>query len=95
MYGNQRKKIEIAIKEEGSKEDVSVEEIKEAASQLFNIEMSQIQARLWDKGFDDWIDADDNDAVENNSRVCILLAATVTSNTDDNTTPCVSPALSG
>ena len=68
MYGNQPKKVEFLLEDEGTK--VHVKGIKERACKIFNLQ--KVHVKLWDRGFEDWCDPDnDREEVENNTKVLV------------------------
>ncbi|XP_038074352.1 sterile alpha motif domain-containing protein 3-like [Patiria miniata] len=75
IYGNQQRKVQFQCNEPDGSHQVRVVDIKKKASEIFNLAVDHVQVKIWDRGFDDWIDGeDDNEEVEHNSKVQIALA---------------------
>ena len=77
-------------------------DIKEKACQQFSLDVPvpKVSIKLWDRGFEDWVDLDDdNEELENNSKVCVSLAeaetatGTCNSKAENIQTPCNSVSV--
>ena len=66
MFGDQKKRVDIDLTN-GDK--VKVQDIKTKACETFSLHACHMQ--LWDRGFEDWVDADDHEEVEGNTKVKI------------------------
>ena len=75
IYGNQQRKVQFQCNEPDGDNQVHVVDIKKRTSEIFTLAVDHVQVKIWDRGFDDWIDGeDDNEEVEHNSKVQIVVA---------------------
>ena len=58
IYGEKNRRVNFDL---NSGEIVKVEDIKKKACELFGL--SACQTQLWDRDFEDWVDADDHEEV--------------------------------
>ena len=70
LYGNSKKKVVLELEGHGATKDILVAK----AQELFNLE--EITLQTWDRGFEEWVDLDDDEVVESNAKVLIKRTAT-------------------
>ncbi len=66
IQGNDKKKVEFQL-EEGVK--VTGLDLREKVDELFQLPDARLQ--VWDKGFEDWVNLEDEDEVCTNSKIMV------------------------
>ena len=86
IHGSDKKKVEFSL-DEGAK--VTGAALREKVHTIFNIAEARLQ--VWDKGFDNWMNLEDGDEVDTNSKIMVQ---EIKENLSCSTPPSVKSSLS-
>ena len=86
MFGESKKKAEMEVVGSGANSD----QLRAKARELFQVDDLMIQT--WDTGFEEWVDIEEDDLVENNSKVLITKLAMPHSDSEIST-PCLNSLM--
>ena len=74
MHGNHKTKVEFAA--EDADATVTGEAIRKKAASIFGLDEAACLLQVWDNGFEEWMNLEDTDELETNTKVMVVAKKT-------------------